>query len=75
MEYNKCLVQLDEVLSYLSTDNLEKIPYEVRHSIKQQKDKEYDWEYDESKTLKEQELDNLKREGFVVVEWGGSELN
>ena len=57
MEYAKCLVQLDEILNYLSLDNLEKIPFEVRNSIKQQKDKEYIWKYDESKTLKEQELD------------------
>ena len=41
MEYTKCLVQLDEVLNYLSTENLKKIPDEIRNSIKQQKDKEY----------------------------------
>ena len=57
MEYTKCLVQLDEVLNYLSTENLKKIPDEIRNSIKQQKDKEYIWKYDESKALKEQELD------------------
>ena len=56
MEYTKCLVQLDEVLNYLSTDNLEKIPDEIRNGIKEQKDKEYIWKYDESKSLKEQEL-------------------
>ena len=57
MEYAKCLVQLDEILNYLSLDNLEKIPFEVRNSIKQQKDKEYIWKYDKRKALKEQELD------------------
>ena len=57
MEYTKCLVQLDEVLNYLSTENLEKIPDEIRNGIKEQKDKEYIWKYDESKALKEQELD------------------
>ena len=56
MEYTKCLVQLDEVLNYLSTENLEKIPDEIRNGIKEQKDKEYIWKYDESKSLKEQEL-------------------
>lgn len=57
MEYTKCLVQLDEVLNYLSTENLEKIPEEIRNGIKEQKDKEYIWKYDESKVLKEQGLD------------------
>lgn len=59
MEYKKCLVQLDEVLNYLSIENIEKIPLEIRNSIKQQKDKEYIWKYDESKALKEQELDRI----------------
>lgn len=57
MENAKCLVQLDEILNYLSKNNLEKIPYEIRNSIKQLKDKEYVWKYDESKALKEQKLD------------------
>lgn len=56
MEYTKCLVQLDEVLNYLSTENLKKIPEEIRNGIKEQKDKEYIWKYDESKLLKEQGL-------------------
>lgn len=57
MEYTKCLVELDEILNYLSVENLEKIPYEIRKSIKEQKDKEYIWKYDDTKELKEQELD------------------
>ena len=57
MEYTKCLVELDEILNYLSVENLEKIPYEIRKSIKEQKDKEYIWKYDETKELKEQKLD------------------
>ena len=57
MEYTKCLVQLDEVLKYLSIEDLEKIPFEIRNSIKQQKDKEYIWKYDKRNALKEQELD------------------
>lgn len=57
MEYAKCLVELDEILNYLSADNLEKIPLEIRNSIKERKDKEYIWKYDENKELKEQNLD------------------
>lgn len=57
MEYTKCLVELDEILDYLSLENLVKIPIEIRNSIKEQKDKEYIWKYDETKQLKEQGLD------------------
>ncbi len=57
MEYTKCLVELDEILNYLSVENLEKIPIEIRNSINEHKDKEYIWKYDETKELKEQELD------------------
>ena len=57
MEYAKCLVQLDEILNYLSLENLEKIPREIRKSIKEHKDKEYIWKYDKTKELKEQALD------------------
>ena len=57
MEYTKCLVELDEILNYLSLENLEKIPLEIRNSIKEHKDKEYIWKYDETKELNEQELD------------------
>ena len=57
MEYAKCLVELDEILNYLSVENLEKIPIEIRNSIKEYKDKEYIWKYDETKELKEQKLD------------------
>ena len=57
MEYTKCLVELDEILNFLSVENLKKIPYEIRKSIKEHKDKEYIWKYDETKELKEQKLD------------------
>ena len=57
MEYTKCLVELDEILNYLLLENLEKIPLEIRNSIKEHKDKEYIWKYDETKELKEQKLD------------------
>ena len=56
MEYENCLVELDEVLSYLSKENLQKIPEEIRNVIKSKKNKEYMWKYDESKPLNEQKL-------------------
>ena len=57
MEYAKCLVELDEVLYNLSDEDLNKIPEDIRDSIKEQKDKTYTWKYDKSKTLNEQKID------------------
>lgn len=52
----KCLVELDEVLRFLSAEDRNKIPEDIRNSIKQLKDKNYIWNYDSSKELKEQKL-------------------
>ncbi len=57
MEYEKCLVQLDEILKYLSNEDLQKIPNEVKEAITIEKDKNYSWKYDKSKTLVQQNLD------------------
>ena len=57
MEDKKCLVELDEVLMYLNEEDLNKIPKDLRDAIKEKKDKEYVWKYDESKKLDEQNLD------------------
>ena len=51
MEYEKCLVEVDEVLNHLSKEELNKIPEDVLKGIKKHKDKEYMWKYDESKHL------------------------
>ena len=57
MEYKKCLVQVDEVLRFLNKEELNKIPLKIRKAIKSSKDKKYVWNYDESKSLSEQDLD------------------
>lgn len=56
MEFEKCLSQLDEILKYLNKEELEKIPYEIRKNIKEKKDKQYVWKYDETKKLEEQDI-------------------
>lgn len=66
MEYENCLVELDEVLNYLSKENLYKIPEEIREGIKSQKSKEYIWKYDETKKLKEQ---NLNRKTIAMLSY------
>ena len=55
-EFNKRLTEVDEILSYLPDEDLLKIPNEIRTAIKENKDKEYKWKYDETKPLKEQNL-------------------
>ena len=54
--YKKRLVEVDEVLDHLSEENLSKIPLEIRQAIKENKDKNYVWKYDETKELKDQGL-------------------
>ena len=56
IDYNKRLVEVDEILKYLSNEDLVKIPEDVRQAIKDNKDKEYIWKYDISKELKDQGL-------------------
>lgn len=65
-EINKRLVEVDEVLGYLNTKELEKIPKEIRQMIKSNKDKNYIWKYDKSKKLKEQ---NLSRDTFAFLSY------
>lgn len=56
VDYNKRLVEVDEILNYLSEEDLEKIPDDIKQAIKDNKDKDYTWNYDEDKTLKEQDV-------------------
>lgn len=66
MEYEKCLVEVDEVLNHLSKEELNKIPENVLKGIKKHKDKEYMWKYDESKQLEEQKFD---RNTIVILSY------
>ena len=66
MEYEKCLVEVDEVLNHLSKEELNTIPEDVLKGIKKHKDKEYMWKYDESKQLEEQKFD---RNTIVILSY------
>lgn len=66
VDYNKRLTEVDEILSYLSEEDLKKIPENVRKTIKQNKDKNYIWVYDETKKLKEQ---NLNRDTIIILSY------
>ena len=66
VDYNKRLVEVDEVLSYLSEEELLKIPEDVRQVIKDNKDKEYIWKYDISKELKDQ---GLSKDTIIILSY------
>lgn len=66
IDYNKRLVEVDEVLNYLLEEDLQKIPEDIRQIIKENKDKEYVWEYDESKELKDQ---GLSRDTIIILSY------
>lgn len=51
-EYNKKLVEVDEILKHLSQENYNKIPEEIKVAIAENKDKEYKWTYDDTKKIK-----------------------
>ena len=57
MEYAKCLFELNEILGHLEKEYLDKIPQDVRNGITEKMDKHYNWKYDESKELNEQNID------------------
>ena len=56
VDCNKRLVEVDVILHYLSRENYQKIPKEIIQAIKDNMDKDYTWEYDESKELKDQDV-------------------
>lgn len=66
MEEAKCLVELDEILKHLSREDFEKIPYEIREGIKREKDNQYNWTYDETKELNEQ---NINRKTIIMLSY------
>lgn len=58
MDISKRLVEVDEILNYLSAEELNKIPEDIRAIIYENKDKDYIWNYDTSKQLKDQDVSN-----------------
>lgn len=54
--YKKAYAELNEIIKELSKSEIEKIPIELIRNIEENMDKEYVWEYDESKALLDQDL-------------------
>lgn len=70
MEYAKCLAELNEILGHLEKEYLEKIPCDVRNAITEEMDKNYEWSYDESKKLDEQNIDRKNDSYVIIFEYG-----
>ncbi len=71
IDYNKRLVEVDEILKHLSKNDYEKIPKEIKEVIRENKDKEYQWKYDEKKKLKEQKVsdDTIAILSYINMEY------
>ena len=55
-EFKKRLTEVDEILNHLDIDEYNKIPKEYIDIIKENKDNNYIWKYDETKKLKDQNV-------------------
>lgn len=66
VDYDKRLVEVDEILELLPQDDLSKIPEDIRQMIKDNKNKEYVWNYDKEKELKDQELN---RDTIIILSY------
>lgn len=65
-EYSKRLVEVDEILKHMSKKDLEKIPKEVLSIIRDNKDSKYIWNYDKTKSLKNQ---NINKDTISILSY------
>ena len=55
-DYGKRFVEVDEILNRIPQKDFNKIPREIINLIRENKDVNYIWKYDDSKSLKEQKI-------------------
>ena len=55
-DYGKRFVEVDEILNRITRKDFNKIPREIINLIRENKDVNYIWNYDDSKSLKEQKI-------------------
>ena len=65
-DLKKRLVEVDEILNHLSEEDYNKIPKELIQAIKENKDSNYIWKYDEEKPLKDQ---GLNRDTLILISY------
>ena len=70
-EYSKRLVEVDEILRHLSKSDYNKIPEKIKKAIEEGKNKEYIWEYDNTKKLKDQDVpdDTIAILSYINMEY------
>jgi len=70
-EYDKRLVEVYEVLKYMPKDEVDKIPEDLKEAIRDGRDLSYEWHYDETKKLVEQNLhtDTIAMLSYINMEY------
>ena len=70
-EFNKRLVEVDEVLNQISPKYVMQIPENIRKFIRENRDKEYMWKYDKTKDFKDQNIneDTLALLAYLNTEY------
>lgn len=70
-EYEKRLVEVYEVLKYMPKDEVDKIPEDLKEAIRDGRDLSYEWHYDETKKLVEQDLhtDTIAMLSYINMEY------
>ena len=58
IDYEKRLVEVDEVLKHLPDEEFRRIPQDIIQTIRENKHKSYQWEYDNHKKVTEKNLPN-----------------
>lgn len=70
-EVNKSFVEVFEILKHMSPGNVMKIPEDIRNYIRDNRDNNYIWKYDETKDFKNQNIseDTLAMLAYLNTEY------
>lgn len=71
IDYPKRFVEVEEILNHLWIEEYKKIPIEILNFISNNKDKDYIWEYDNTKKLKDQNVndDSIAILSYINMEY------
>lgn len=71
VDCNKRLVEVNTILNLLSEEYYNKIPQDIIQAIQDNMDKNYTWDYDETKELKDQDLsrDTIAMLSYINMEY------
>lgn len=70
IDYKRRFVEVDEILKYLPKKDFEKIPNELIRLIRNNKDSNYTWRYDNNKQLIEQ---NIHKDTIAILSYINTE--